>query len=111
MNDVAIDYGELATLAADLRMIEQELANASDRNEDLSAGVARPFDRVELSMQANRFEIDWDDRRKSILERLENLRKHVDTMAQEFKHLDTRPVYGPYQNPQPFGTCKAPAED
>jgi hypothetical protein len=85
MSDLNIDLGRLETLHKDLEAIGAEFKNA----DDFSDSVADATGDDNLAGHVRDFAHKWNDKRKSMTEKVENLVKSVGSITDGFTKVDT----------------------
>lgn len=84
MSDLSIDLGRLETLHKDLDAIGAEFRNA----DDFSDAVADATGHDDLAGHVRDFAHNWNDKRKSMTEAVENLVKSVGAITDGFTKVD-----------------------
>lgn len=84
MSDLSIDLGRLETLHTDLDAIAKEFKNA----DDFSDSVADATGHDGLAGHVRDFAHKWNDKRKSMTEKVENLTKSVAAITAGFTKVD-----------------------
>jgi len=84
MSDLSIDLGRLETLHKDLDAIASEFKGA----DDFSDSVADATGHGDLAGHVRDFAHKWNDKRKSMTEKVENLTKSVGSITDGFTKVD-----------------------
>ena len=90
MSDLSIDLGRLETLHKDLDAIATEFKNA----DDFSDSVADATGHDDLAGHVRDFAHKWNDKRKEMTEKVENLTKSVGSITDGSPIIVDAPVDG-----------------
>ncbi|MDF2574194.1 MAG: flagellar protein FlgN [Agromyces sp.] len=86
---VLIPYEVLNELNGSLKQIIVEFEKAGSRSNDLEQAIATPYGRSSLRDEADRFEGDWDDKRETLKQDIEEIQKHVEEVGTAWSNWDT----------------------
>ena len=86
---VQIPYEVLNELNGSLKQIMVEFSNAKTGSNALEAAIGRPLGRSELRDEADRFEGEWDDKRETLRQDIEEVQKHVEEVGKAWVDWDT----------------------
>jgi ABC-type transporter Mla subunit MlaD len=84
MVDLIIDLGLLSTLHQDLDAIGAEFKNADDFSDSVAAATGHD----DLAGHVRDFAHKWNDKRKDMTEKVENLTKSVGAITDGFTKVD-----------------------
>lgn len=88
MVDVLIPYEVLNELNGSLKQIIVEFDKAGSRSNALEQAIGTPYDRSGLRDQADRFESEWDDKRETLKQDVEEIQKHVEEVGKSWTEWD-----------------------
>ncbi len=90
MADVLIPFERMEELSTALGQIITEFKDAGSRTGELEGDIGTPLPGwTALKDRASDFESEWDDKRDTLREKLEEMKKRVDENKAAWKDLDT----------------------
>lgn len=87
--DIMLDLEQLKAAQSGLVSSISEFEAASDTNDDLEDAVGRPDGRGDLLNQVIDFEVAWRDKRGTLKENLENIKKQLTSIIDGWEEWDT----------------------
>lgn len=87
--DIMLDLEQLKAAQSGLVSSISEFEAASDTNDDLEGAVGRPDGRGDLLNQVIDFEVAWRDKRGTLKENLENIKKQLTSIIDGWEEWDT----------------------
>lgn len=87
--DIMLDLEQLKAAQSGLVSSISEFEAASDTNDDLEGAVGRPDGRGDLLNQVIDFEVAWRDKRGTLKENLENIKKQLTSIIDGWDEWDT----------------------
>lgn len=88
MTDVYVRVDHLNRLNGSLKQIIVEFHDAARNAEALQTLINKPDDRTELYNITHEFESNWDDRRKALIAKLENIQASVESTCEGWQEFD-----------------------
>lgn len=88
MTDVYVRVDHLNRLNGSLKQIIVEFHDAAQNADALQSLIRKPDERTELYNRTQEFESNWDDRRKALIRKLENIQVSVESTCEGWQDFD-----------------------